>query len=168
LELVEKSGWQRIAPDGQLVDTPALRLRGGSDLLHVLVRDLTSAISFVCDVSISLSHSLQDDRYEAEGDTDREILEALGTDQPYHETSLELRTRTFRSELRPETLNALMSRRAGLRIYADALRSSFEVARFRDLWRVLESAFGATDDELVAHPSAIPAPTGAWLRQRRA
>ncbi len=149
LTLVEKSGWQRADADGQLVDVPALRVRGTSDTIHVLVRDLTSALSFLCGVPLNVSRVIQDDRFEAQDTSDRELLETLGTDTPYHETSLELGTRTFRSELRVETINSLMSRRAGLRIYADALQSSFEVATFRDLWRVLESAFGTTDDELV-------------------
>ena len=132
------------------MDVPALTVRGESDSIHVLLADLVSALSFICGVPLNLSHALQDDRYEAEDAGDHELLERFGTDKPYYETSLELRTRTFRTELRAETITDLMPRRAGLRIYADALKSSFEVATFRDLWRVLELAFGATDDELVA------------------
>jgi hypothetical protein len=37
-----------------------------------------------------------------------------------------------------------------LRIYADALKLGTGAARFRELWRVLESAFNRQDDELVA------------------
>ncbi len=42
-----------------------------------------------------------------------------------------------------------MSRCVGLRLYANAMQADLAVAQFRELWRILEAAFGKHDDELV-------------------
>jgi hypothetical protein len=47
------------------------------------------------------------------------------------------------------TLSRLVERGVGVRLYSDALRSPFAPARFRDFWRVLESAFNRRDNALV-------------------
>jgi hypothetical protein len=55
-----------------------------------------------------------------------------------------------------ELLTALMPRRVGLRIYSDSLKNTFEVAQYRELWRVLESAFACKGYRLVNRLTEYP------------
>ncbi len=43
-----------------------------------------------------------------------------------------------------------------MRLYSDAVKLPLEVAQFRELWRVLESAFARSDDELVKLLTSYP------------
>src|SRR5260370_16449492 len=63
---------------------------------------------------------------------------------------------TFRTVQEPSSplVGALLRNKAGLMIYADAVALHRPVARFRELWRVLESAFGLEGDKLVARLAA--------------
>jgi hypothetical protein len=110
-----------------------------------------SAISFLSDVPLSISHPIREDRFVAEDEGDRRALADLGTEDVYHETTARLGTRTFGGvPLTAENLTSLLGRRAGLRIYSDALKLGTASGRFRERWRVLEGAFNRQDDELVA------------------
>jgi hypothetical protein len=150
LEFVTHSGLFREHPNGSREELPALQLRGNDRPDWVLAVDLVSAISFLSDVPLRVSVRIGDDRFVAEDEGDREILADFGTHHVYHRTGGRLGTRTFgRVALTAEHLSTLLGRRAGLRIYADALKLGTSTARFRELWRVLESAFNRQDDELV-------------------
>ena len=151
LEVVSQTGVFRKHHDGSREELPALRIRDDEPPDHILAVDLVSAISFLSDVPLSISHPIREDRLVAEDEEDRRALADLGTDDVYHETTARLGTRTFGGvALTPENLTSLLGRRAGLRIYADALKHGTASARFRERWRVLESAFNRQDDELVA------------------
>src|SRR5215217_3495034 len=157
LERVAETRRYRELPDGSRETLPALRVRDDEAPEHVLVGDLVSALSFLTDVPLSLSRPLNEDRFVPEGDDDRAVLERFGTDDVYHELSSRSLTRTFGGvAATPEQINGLMGRRLGLRLYADALKLGSEVAQFRELWRVLESAFGVQDDKLVAALADYP------------
>jgi hypothetical protein len=54
------------------------------------------------------------------------------------------------SKATDNTITDLLPRRVGLRLYANAMKADLAVAQFRELWRILEAAFGKRDDELVA------------------
>ena len=49
----------------------------------------------------------------------------------------------------PHVMNQLLSKEVGLAIYSDALHISTEIGKFRELWKVLESAFGQKDTVLL-------------------
>jgi hypothetical protein len=151
LEVVPESGVFREHPGRSRAELPALRIRADERPEHVLAVDLLSAISFLSDVPLSVSRPIDEDRFVAEDEGDRETLADLGTDDVYNETGFTFATHTFGGvALTAERFSNLLRRRAGLRIYADALKLGTGAARFRELWRVLESAFNRQDDELVA------------------
>jgi hypothetical protein len=151
LEVVTKTGVFHEHPDGTREERPALGIRDDEPPDHILAVDLVSAISFLSDVTLSISHPIREDRFIAEDEGDHRAIADLGTDDVYHETSATLGTRTFGGvALTAENLTSLIGRRAGLRIYADALKLGTASARFRERWRVLESAFNRQDDDLVA------------------
>ena len=54
------------------------------------------------------------------------------------------------------TLSKLLSREIGLALYSDALRLSTPIGRFRELWRLLESAFGQKDSDLLVSLASYP------------
>lgn len=149
LELVEKTGWYRDLPDGRREDVPALRVSVEPHDRHLLARDLVSTISFLTSAPLSISRPVQEDRLEAQGQEDHELLTRLGTDRPFSQGSVQVSSRTFATQVTPAIIEGLLARRAGVRLYADSLKSDYAVAQLRDLWRVLESAFGATNDTLV-------------------
>jgi len=149
LEAVPDSGIYRSLTDGTRVQVPALRLKNAEPLGAVAAHDVMSAIAFLTDARLALGRLLEEDRFIPEADSDRAVLNEFGTDLPYAETSVVVDTRTFVSKNPSHEVVRLMSRQVGLRIYADALLSAAPVARFRELWRVLESAFGCKERTLV-------------------
>lgn len=151
LELVEVSGRYKKLPDGTEEPIPTLRLVNDEAPEHILSQDFMSALTFLIDVPITLSSPPHKDRFVSETDEDRELLERLGTDQPYSTMSALVSMRSFSlNGATDKTITDLMSRRVGLRLYANAMQANLAVAQFRELWRILEAAFGKRDDELVA------------------
>lgn len=116
--------------------------------VHVFVQDVASALAFITDDRRG-PLVWRDQRLIAETPADQEVLAALGSDQPYIARSATLHQRTFLGEIDDGFLQRLFDRRLGLRLYAGSLRSDYEVAKYRDLWRVLESAFGRQGNGLV-------------------
>jgi hypothetical protein len=156
LEVVSDSGWFRGLPGGGRAPFPRLRIRDDDAPEHVLVDDLISAVTFLTDIPLALSRPLQEDRFIPENEEDERLLERLGADAPYQETEAVPASRTFSAKVDADGVSALLGRAAGLRLYADAVKLTLDVAQFRELWRVLESAFGRTDDELVALLASYP------------
>jgi hypothetical protein len=114
-------------------------------------------LSFVLDVAIDLAHLDRSFIPESEGDEAR--LKELGSLPPFVELHCELSicTRRFENEnLDMVTVNKLLSREVGLAIYSDALRLNAPIGRFRELWRVLESAFGQKNSDLVTSLVSYP------------
>jgi hypothetical protein len=118
--------------------------------------DFTSAISFLTTEPVSLGRVIGGDRFLPENEEDVTLLEQLGTDAAFQGISLTFSTRTFAARITAQNIEAVLPRRTGMRIYADALRTSFDVAQFRELWRVLESAFGATSNALMELLESYP------------
>jgi hypothetical protein len=156
LEVTTESGWFRDRPDGSREPLPALRIKDDEPPEVVLAGDFVSAITFLSDVPLSLSSRLDQDRFVAETEAEGRLLERLGTDQPYQETVALGRTRTFNPRLEAGNVAALLDRAAGVRLYAEAMKQGTDVARFRELWRVLESAFQSKDDALIDLLSSFP------------
>ena len=120
-----------------------------------IARGLSRALAFARGHAVHLS--VRGSELLPETDLDREVLAALGADQPLQLLTgrLSIRTGTL-SVLTPETLAHLLEREVGLALYNDAVSLSQPVAQFREFWRVLEAAFGEDGDELVALLSAFP------------
>jgi hypothetical protein len=156
LELVTETRRYRIMPDGSEEPAQALRLREDEASDHVVALDLLSALSFLTDIPLWLSRPIHEDRFVAQTDADRAKLEAFGTDEVYDAISGRSQIRSFGEVVLDSQFTVILPRRAGLRLYADALKLGSDVAQFREFWRVLESAFGITDEELVAAIAKFP------------
>jgi hypothetical protein len=156
LEVVPNSGWFRELPGGEREPLPRLRLVDDQPPEHILAEDFASAVTFLTDVPLTLSRPIQEDRFVPQNDRDEKLLESLGTDEPYYETGVRVMSRTFNPEVNADGVSALLTRTAGVRLYADALQLTLDVAKFRELWRVLESAFANTDEDLVQLLASYP------------
>jgi hypothetical protein len=114
-----------------------------------LVADLLAAISFLTNAVLDHASRIYLDRYVAENVEDERMLAQFATDIPACRTMAGMATRTFTMSVTPGAISAVLKQQVGVRLYADAVRSRFEPARFRDFWRVLESAFNLRDAALV-------------------
>ncbi len=151
LELVKSSNYYKKLPDGTQEPISTLRLVDDEASEYILSQDFISALTFLTDVPITLSRPPLSDRFVPETEEDREHLERLGTDQPYSRASSLVSMRSFSlSNATDNTITDLLPRRVGLRLYANAMKADLAVAQFRELWRILEAAFGERDDRLVA------------------
>lgn len=149
LKVVPNSGWSRHTDDGTDEQLPGLDLRDDASPEGVLVPDLLAAISFLTDAVLHHASRIDLDRYVAEDAEDERMLAQSGTDIPVSRSTVRVATRTFVMSVTPAAIAAVLKRQVGVRLYADAVRSGFEPARFRDFWRVLESAFNLQGDSLV-------------------
>ena len=107
-------------------------------------------LSFVIDVPVRCARTIQADTLIAEGDEDEKCLSEFGTSTIFHTlgTSLELRTFVI-SDLRNDHLDIFVKRESGIALYSQALLQLESTGRYRDFWRVLESAFGVKNADLV-------------------
>ncbi|SRR6266487_1668009 len=83
LELVRDHGRYKELPDGKQEPIPTLRLVDDEAPEHILSQDFISTLTFLTDVPITLSKPPHSDRFVPETDEDRELLDRLGTNQPY-------------------------------------------------------------------------------------
>jgi hypothetical protein len=133
--------------NGERQHLPAVRVANNS---NVRSDDLTAALTFFTDVPVVASRIGQAELVP-DTDEDRAALDAFGTAQVYVKTTFRQGIRTFPPiVIDGDAIRALLPHAAGLRLYADALAAATDVARYRDLWRVLESAFGQKESKLVA------------------
>lgn len=121
--------------------------------------DVAGALSFLTDQAFTVSRPPLDDELVPETTEDEAVLERLGTREVWLGLSSNPQIRTFVEPVTPELVAALLPKAVGLRLYADAIRQGSDTARYRDLWRVLESAFTLQDDELIAALAAYPPAT---------
>jgi hypothetical protein len=156
LELVTETRRYRILPDGSEEPAQSLRLRDDEPSEHVVALDVLSALSFLTDIPLWLSRPIDEDRFVAQTDADHAKLEAFGTDEVHNAISGRSQIRSFGQVVLDSKFTIILSRRAGLRLYADALKLGSDVAQFREFWRVLESAFGVIDEELVVAIGNFP------------
>jgi hypothetical protein len=146
LVLEPRTGIYEERPDGDDREISALRAPENKNIQAI---DITAALTFLTDVPLNVNRPYPPAEIVPESDEDRAALDALGTTHLYVEGGVQPRIRTFNPIVDADAVKALMSKAAGLRLYADAVARSADVARYRELWRVLESAFRLQDDELV-------------------
>jgi hypothetical protein len=159
LELIlEGSGWSEETPEGRK-PVPRVRLRDGMPNEGLVAGDFVNALTFLTDVPISLSRPPLEDAFIAETTEESELLHGFGTDKPFWATSANPSIRTFSGMVHGDNVRLLLERAPGVRLYADAMKLPLAVARFRELWRVLESAFALVEDRLVERLAVCPAAT---------
>jgi hypothetical protein len=140
-----------------MVPVATLRLKDDEPIDAMVAQDVLATIAFLTDIPLNLSNRSHEDEWIPESDEDIAILEGFGTNLVYHQTRAIPASRTFGDvKLTGIEVGALQERTVGLRIYADAIKIDVAVGRFRELWRVLESAFKSKDDELVDKLAAYP------------
>lgn len=150
LEVAADSGWFRRDDNGQEIPIPAVDVADPAvATTRVLARSIASALTFLVDCPVDLSVRPHDDELVAESDEDERLLASWGTRRPLQHSSVSVRGGSVSGRVGGDDLLAVLPQQAGLRLYEEALRADTPTARFRDLWRVLESAFTSTDDELI-------------------
>jgi hypothetical protein len=115
-----------------------------------IIRSAVRVLSFAFEVVIEFA-SLSEQVLMAESEADRKRLKELDSLAPFEDLNarISLHPPRFQS-IDTETLDKLLAREVGLALYSDALRLSTPIGRFRELWRVLESAFGQKDSDLLS------------------
>jgi hypothetical protein len=117
-----------------------------------LASTVVDAIAFIRDARLSLRRpdNVASNRLLPEAPGDRDLLAQAGTDAVASTLGVQWSVRTFGSvEITGDAIGVLLGRRSGLSLYADALHLDSPIAKYRELWKVLESAFGAKDRSLL-------------------
>lgn len=118
--------------------------------LNAFVQVMINVLSFLTDVPIRLSHKLGGDSLIAESEQDNELLRAMDTNQVFESLRAHPSVRSFSlPKVSYESLELLANKEVGLALYSQALVISNSVGTFREFWKVLESAFGTKNDDLV-------------------
>lgn len=144
LKIEKKSGLFEPLADGGRRELASVRVPEGGNIRAI---DVTSALTFLTDVTLLVN--LAGRELVPEADEDFATLDALGTKRVHIDSTLLLNTRTFNPKVEAEAVKALIPKTAGLRLYADAVALPNDVAKFRELWRCLESAFAMKGASLV-------------------
>jgi hypothetical protein len=147
LTIEPKTGMYEARVEGGRREIAALRVPENKNIQAI---DFTTALTFLTDTPMRVNRPFPPSELVPESVQDRAALDALGTTRVYVEGGVQPSIRTFNGVVDADAIRALTPKTVGLRLYADAIALSADVARYRELWRVLESAFGLQDDALVA------------------
>jgi len=146
LALEHNSGWEEALPNGGRRTIPTVRVPAGPGAGPTGV---VATLSFLTDVPLTFG-SVGPPELVPDTDEDAALLDAWGTRQVHQETRALTHMRSFPEVvINNDAILALMPRSAGLELYGAALRARTAEARYRDLWRVLESAFGQQAKQVV-------------------
>lgn len=121
---------------------------------HGFADDVINALAFLYGRTFSLCSNLSKTLIP-EGPADEAVLTAFDTTEPYQTVVVRFETLRMVADTPPsqELIDRLVKRGPGLRLYAAARD---HVNRYRDLWLVLESAFGVDGDKLINLLSEYP------------
>ncbi|HEX3804853.1 MAG TPA: hypothetical protein VHV75_18655 [Solirubrobacteraceae bacterium] len=153
LTVEHSTGIYQRQPNGSDQEIAALRPPENKNIQAI---DITAALTFLTDVPFRVNRPFPPADIVAEGEEDQAALDAFGTTHIFVQGDVQTSIRTFNPIVDADAVRALMPRAVGLRLYADAVAHTADVARYRELWRILESAFGLQDDDLVAALAAYP------------
>jgi hypothetical protein len=145
---------ERVDPEPGKQGPPGLRIQGDEPPERIILSELASAITFLADSPVTFG--TRDKRFVPDTEEDQEMLDRFGTDRAHRETGLQVATRTFTAPVTADNISALLDKTTGLELYSAALKAGLAHAQFRDLWRVLESAFREKNEELVKLLAAYP------------
>lgn len=119
------------------------------ELSHFLTV-MVNIISFLIDVPLRISHRIGYDQLIAESEEDHLKLESLGTSQIYQHISMSMSVRSVSlSTLTDDALEKLFQKELGVALYRQALLLQEPIGAYREFWKILESAFGTKDNELI-------------------
>jgi hypothetical protein len=150
LRLVPDSGWRRKDQDGDEHPVPSIEVVSEAVAeTAVLARSIASAMSYLLDKPVRFSVRPHDDEFIPETSEDEATLDAWGTRSVFTRLSVSTSGGSVTGRVNGDDILAVLPQQAGLRLYEEALRADTSTARFRDLWRVLESAFASQDQALV-------------------
>lgn len=114
----------------------------------VLAGRVADAVAFISRNPLALSRKAVSPELVPEDEHDLTVLAALGTREVLTRLSGTTGV-TMRLPLVSSNVSILCQRPGAIRLYGDALKMGTSSGRVRELWRVLEAAFGAKDQELV-------------------
>jgi hypothetical protein len=156
-----------INPEGLMLRTEVAPLDGSPVQVSIavpegpnaseVVQTATWLLTFITDTPFRHSKRLTEDHLIAETPEDQKRLEGFGTERIWHEVHAHMSMRSFSlPQVSDDAMAKLVSRRFGLALYTEALLLERPIARFRELWRLLESAFGLTDGDLIRAMADFP------------
>jgi hypothetical protein len=125
----------------------------------LVARGVADAVAFIARCPTTLIGRLEPTpELLPDDEDDARILESLGTRLIYSPMT-STPSASMRLRLNGQNVALLCQRPSGIRLYADALKMGTRSGQFRELWRVLEAAFGAKHHELVDLLARCPAAT---------
>ncbi len=144
LRVETNSGTRDSAIDTQIpmVAVPEI---GEASLFAGRVAD---AVAFISRNPLALSRKSVSPELVPENEHDLTVLAALGTREVLTRLSGTTGV-TMRLPLVSTNVSILCQRPSAIRLYGDALKMGTSTGRVREMWRVLEAAFGAKGQELV-------------------
>jgi hypothetical protein len=139
-------------------ESPAIEVQDTSEVSKFLA-SVIHAFAFITDSP--MRYSVRGRSLIPECPEDEALFERFGTRFVYPSLTMSGSMRSFLLEsLTPEFLSALIAKEPALAMYARALEHGDSAASYRELWRILESAFGAKDRKLVAALARFEPATG--------
>lgn len=152
LELITETYMTRTNEAGEEETVPAIYVHHDEAIseTHVLARSLASTLSFLLDGFVHFSRRNHSDQLIPETDDERRLLEGWGTSLLIEDIRVSVAGGSVTGRIAAGEIESVLPQQAGLRLYEEALRADTATAKFRDLWRVLESAFVRTDTELTS------------------
>lgn len=158
LKLVTNTRRYRVNANGQQVELPMVRVALEAVAGQYDAEDVFDALSLLTDAAFSRYSSFDEpNELVPESPDDVELLDTtFGTRDVYQPLSATVHGRTFHEPVTPELVAALLPKRAGLHLYAEALHLATPQARYRDFWRILESAFAERDGPLLELLAQFP------------
>jgi hypothetical protein len=117
-----------------------------------LVNSACRILAFVFHSQIHLTKSPGRDSLVPESDYDENVLNTLGSRQVALDIDMTVdveRSIVFRT-LDRNILDKLIDRESGLALYLDAIVTQSPISKYRELWKVLESAFVAKGHKLTS------------------
>lgn len=122
-----------------------------------IVRSIQRILTFSLEISVKFYGKPGFTEFVTESQFDEQILRYFGNLRTYTEVRASFSIRTPASLLFDNsTLEALLEREVGLAILCDALATTRPIGRYREFWRVLESAFALKNKPLVDQLSKFP------------
>lgn len=121
------------------------------DCIHNATTFVQRFLGFIAQRPLGLTLGFSKYRLVTESTDDEAVLDRLGSSELFEKVHLANLGVTSSPviDVSDEDFALLLNREIAFALYSDALRLESSVAAFREFWRILESAFGLTESELV-------------------
>ena len=149
-----------INPSGLIIKTGEKPLNDDESIKYIFVPesvelpyDLSNyiyIISFLNNIPIRIAHKLGQDQLRPENEKDEEKLNGFPTKTIYQQLSAKLEIISSpRFNLFDNACEELIEKDIGLELYSSALFAGSSIKAFQEYWKLLESAFGCKNKDLV-------------------